>query len=93
MSSNRSELQKLLYRLVQPLDVQFRFNTTVVAIDPDTPSVTFKSGEQLSVDIVVGADSADGLVRKVVVGNKEPSQAADVVLYKYAASLCHHLAP
>ncbi|TFK48525.1 FAD/NAD(P)-binding domain-containing protein [Heliocybe sulcata] len=56
-----------LYKIAVEAGAKVRFNSRVVDIDPETPTVTLASGEELRPDLVIGADGSDGIVRRVVV--------------------------
>ncbi|KAF5381767.1 hypothetical protein D9615_005435 [Tricholomella constricta] len=61
--------------------VQFRYNSNVVYVDPDTLSVTLEGGEIVPADMVVGADGFNSLVRSTVIGKKVPeTRERDVTL-------------
>ncbi|KAJ7220572.1 hypothetical protein GGX14DRAFT_354471 [Mycena pura] len=62
------DLQNMLLGLATREGAEFRYNTTVTAVDCDSVSVTLDNGESLYADLIVGADGPDSLVRNVVVG-------------------------
>ena len=52
----------------------FRFNTQVVAVEPDSGTVTLANGEQLSADLIVAADGFYSFMRKYVVENEDEKE-------------------
>lgn len=61
----------MLYELALNAGVRVDFNSEVVRVDPNGPSVTLSSGRQITADIIVGADGGQSIVRSVVVGREE----------------------
>lgn len=86
---NYSDLRKKLYQQAISAGVRIDLNTSAVSVRPGTiadprPTVTLSTGEVIISDMVIGADGAGGIVRKLVVKD-------DVV--KFYASFCAGLVP
>ncbi|ESK94846.1 hypothetical protein Moror_14119 [Moniliophthora roreri MCA 2997] len=78
---HRADLQKMLYELASP-HMTLRLGSEVAFIDSSAPSVTLKSGEILSGDLVVGADGIHSIVRRVLGSPQEPEPTHDST-YRY----------
>ena len=78
---HRADLHKLLFDLAEP-HMALRLNAQVVAVDPDAPSVTLKSGEVVRGDLVVGADGVKSLVQQVVLGYTNPADPTGDAVYR-----------
>lgn len=65
-------IEQALYHSVRE-DVEFRFNTTVRAVEqsPDSVLVTLSDGTTETVDLVIGADGVHSRVRELVFGPEQ----------------------
>lgn len=52
----RDDLVQFVYDAAVDAGVRILFNSTVVAIDEETPRVTLSDGTEISADLIVGAD-------------------------------------
>ncbi|EJU02716.1 FAD/NADP-binding domain-containing protein, partial [Dacryopinax primogenitus] len=68
---HRADFHKMLYDLALGAGVTIRLGSLVTSIDPDTPSVTLRSGEVLPCDLLVGADGVKSGIRQVIVGSPD----------------------
>ncbi|EMD31600.1 hypothetical protein CERSUDRAFT_119636 [Gelatoporia subvermispora B] len=78
---HRADFHKLLYDLAAPKMI-LRLGATVVAVDPDAPSVTLKSGEVVHGDLIVGADGIKSFVQTVVIGKVNPAEPTGDAAYR-----------
>ncbi|KAH9938896.1 FAD/NAD(P)-binding domain-containing protein [Epithele typhae] len=78
---HRADLHKLLFDLAEPW-MTLRLNAAVVAVDPETPSVTLQSGEVITGDLVVGADGIKSLCQQVVLGYTNPADPTGDAVYR-----------
>ncbi|OCH87107.1 FAD/NAD-P-binding domain-containing protein [Obba rivulosa] len=78
---HRADYHKLLYDLAAP-KMTLRLDATVVAVDPEAPSVTLKSGEVVHGDLIVGADGIKSLVQTVVIGKVNPAEPTGDAAYR-----------
>lgn len=51
--------------------VKIDYNTAVLDVDVDEPSVLLEGGKKIQADLIVGADGTEGIVREKVVGSKD----------------------
>ena len=65
-SIQHSDLHEALYEIAVNAGVRVEFNSNVVAVDPETPSVTLNGGKKVYGDIVIGTDGDQSLVRKLM---------------------------
>ncbi|KAF9529595.1 hypothetical protein CPB83DRAFT_852380 [Crepidotus variabilis] len=74
------ELLDLFHQLASKKGTKFRFNETVVSLEPDTPCVILESGERVCADLIVGADGFHSTIRSYVAdGAQELESDARVV--------------
>jgi salicylate hydroxylase len=81
---HRADLQQALAAALQRLAPgALRLGATVRSCDPDSasPRVTLNSGEQLSADIVIGADGIHSAVRSVLFEEEAP-KFTEIVAYR-----------
>ncbi|GBE85599.1 FAD-dependent monooxygenase OpS4 [Sparassis crispa] len=78
---HRADFHKLLFDLAAPY-MTLRLKSTVVAVDPDEPSVTLASGEVVRGDLIVGADGVKSFIQRVVLGHVNPAQATGDAVYR-----------
>ena len=78
---HRADLHKMLFDLVAPR-VKIRLGSTVVAVDPETPSVTLASGEVVTADLIIGADGVKSIVQTTVLGTINEAQATGDAAYR-----------
>jgi salicylate hydroxylase len=67
----------MLFNIAVQEGVEFRFNATVIEADPSSVSVVLESGEVLGVDVIVGADGCDSLLRQVVTDSDGMEEGLD----------------
>ena len=81
-------LLTLLYDIATELGADIRFGCHVSQLGADGRSIILESGETLSADIVVGAESVQGLCRSAIVPNDAEEKIGDgFMLYWYASNL------
>lgn len=78
---HRADLHKLLYDLVASR-VTIRLGSAVTGCDPDSPSVTLKSGEVLRADLIIGADGVKSRIQQVVSGKPHPAELTGDAVYR-----------
>jgi 2-polyprenyl-6-methoxyphenol hydroxylase-like FAD-dependent oxidoreductase len=71
------DLYDILFNIAVQEGVEFRFNATVIEADPSSVSVVLESGEVLGVDVIVGADGCDSLLRQVVTDSDGTEEGLD----------------
>lgn len=77
-----SELYDILYEAAIELGAQVRFNANVVELDTEGAAVRLETGEELSADVLVGADGEHGLCRPAVVGEDAPGDLTGLALFE-----------
>ncbi|KAG5652553.1 hypothetical protein H0H81_004614 [Sphagnurus paluster] len=81
MFVQHGDLHSLLCEQAVQEGARFRYNAHVIDVDPETLSITLKSGERITADIVIGADGFNSLVRKSVNGQEVPgTRERDITL-------------
>ncbi|KAI0820847.1 FAD/NAD-P-binding domain-containing protein [Trametes gibbosa] len=78
---HRADLHKLLFDLAAPF-MDLRLQSLVVAVDPETPSVTLSSGEVIKGDLIIGADGVKSTVQGVVLGHTNPAEPTGDAAYR-----------
>lgn len=78
---HRADFHKLLFDLAAP-NMTLRLKSTVVAIDPDAPSVTLASGEVVQGDMLIGADGIKSIMQQTVLGYVNPARATGDAVYR-----------
>ena len=78
---HRADLHKMLFDLVAPR-VKLRFGSRVVAVDPETPSVTLASGEVVTAALIIGADGVKSIVQTAVLGKTNEARATGDAAYR-----------
>lgn len=63
-----------MYEIAVNAGVRVEFNAKVVAVDPETPSVTLESGKKVYGDMVIGTDGDESLVRKLMIDDDEEEE-------------------
>ncbi|KAM5538702.1 hypothetical protein V8D89_007731 [Ganoderma adspersum] len=76
-----SELYDILYEAAIERGAQVRYNANVVELDPQEATVRLETGEELSADVLVGADGEHGLCRPAVVGENAPGDLTGLALF------------
>lgn len=75
------ELWDWLYKLAADAGASFRFNSRVVKVDSDRPSITVVTGnrqkEEIVADLIVGADGVGGITRSAVSGEDDSGDEND----------------
>ncbi|KZT51075.1 FAD/NAD(P)-binding domain-containing protein [Calocera cornea HHB12733] len=79
---HRADFHRMLYDLAVGAGVQIRLGCAVTAIDADKPSVTLRSGESLSGDLLIGADGVKSMIRQVIVGGPDAPVATGDAAYR-----------
>lgn len=59
-----------MFDLAKP-HINFRSGCRVTSVDPLKPSVILDSGEEVTADVVIGADGIRSVVRDIVVGHAQ----------------------
>ena len=77
MSIQHSDLHEALYEIAVNAGVRVEFNSNVVAVDPETPSVTLNGGKKVYGDIVIGTDGDQSLVRKLMFDEGEEEEMVE----------------
>ncbi|KAI0942295.1 hypothetical protein AcW1_002961 [Taiwanofungus camphoratus] len=78
---HRADFHKLLYDLAAP-NMTLRLNSTVVAVDPEAPSLTLASGEVAHGDLIIGADGVKSTIQQIVLGYAAPAQPTGDATYR-----------
>lgn len=78
---HRADFHKLLFDLAAPY-MTLHLKSTVVAVDPDAPSVTLASGEIIEGDVIIGADGIKSIVQQAVLGHVNPARATGDAVYR-----------
>ncbi|KAJ8080531.1 hypothetical protein PM082_017364 [Marasmius tenuissimus] len=78
---HRADLYNLLHEIASPL-IDLRLGVEVASIDTLKPSVTLKSGETISGDIIIGADGVHSVVRSVL-GNPQVPKPVGCQAFRY----------
>ncbi|KZT07570.1 FAD/NAD(P)-binding domain-containing protein [Laetiporus sulphureus 93-53] len=83
---HHEDLHRMLHKLAKSAGVRIDCGTSVVAVHQGTgnspsPSVSLSTGEQVTADIVIGADGPRSLVRNVVVGDADDAQPDFLTVY------------
>ena len=81
-----TDLRDLLYDLLLENGVDVEFGSEVVKIDPWHPFVSLSTGRVVYGDIIVGADGASGITRKIVAGGSEKEISGPYPHYRYEQS-------
>lgn len=78
---HRADFHKLLFDLARP-HMDLRLQSTVIAVDPDLPSLTLANGDVIQGDLIIGADGVKSLVQQVVLGRMNPAQPTGDAAYR-----------
>lgn len=78
---HRADYHKLLFDLAAP-NMTLRLQSTVVAVNPDAPTLTLASGEVVQGDLIIGADGIKSFIQQVVIGRVNPAQATGDAAYR-----------
>jgi len=70
LTLHRADLLAALEALLPPGTI--RFDTKIMALDPDTATLTLNTGEALSFDAIIGADGIHSIVRNTLFGPDAP---------------------
>ncbi|PIL22837.1 hypothetical protein GSI_15532 [Ganoderma sinense ZZ0214-1] len=76
-----SELYDILYEAAIERGARVRYNANVVELDALEATVVLETGEELSADVLVGADGEHGLCRPAVVGENAPGDLTGLALF------------
>ncbi|KAI1794869.1 FAD/NAD(P)-binding domain-containing protein [Ganoderma leucocontextum] len=76
-----SELYDILYEAAIERGARVRYNANVVELDAQEATVVLETGEELSADVLVGADGEHGLCRPAVVGEDAPGDLTGLALF------------
>ncbi|KAJ7149867.1 hypothetical protein C8R43DRAFT_1006875 [Mycena crocata] len=79
-----SDLRKMMYDVAVGLGATFRLNTTAVGVDPGQRVVTLDSGENMTADVIVGADGISGFARPLLLAEQDISEASEPSLCMYS---------
>lgn len=84
---HRADLHKALLERAQELGATFRINARVVDIqveaeEADTATVTLRSGERLTADLVIGSDGIFSTCRDIFLGRPDPPTATGDLAYR-----------
>lgn len=73
----------MLYRLAVEAGVIVQFGATVEEVKPEKPrpSVRLASGEEVSADIIIGADGPRSLVRETVLGEEDEPRPTGITVF------------
>ncbi|RPD69780.1 FAD/NAD-P-binding domain-containing protein [Lentinus tigrinus ALCF2SS1-7] len=78
---SHSELYDVLYDTATKLGAEVHFNAEVVKVDVPGHSVVLSSGERLSGDVLIGADSEHGQCRTAVLGRRDLGTPTGLAVY------------
>ena len=78
---HRADLHKMLFDLTAPR-VKLRLGSRVVAVNPETPSVTLASGEVVKAALIIGADGVKSIVQTTVLGKTNEAEATGDAAYR-----------
>ncbi|KAL0571339.1 hypothetical protein V5O48_010621 [Marasmius crinis-equi] len=78
---HRADLINLIHEIASPL-VKLRLGSEITSLDATAPSVTLKSGETVSADLIVGADGVHSFVRAAL-GNPQVNKSTGGFAYRY----------
>lgn len=84
---HRVDLQQALYDRARELNVNLHLNERVDNVDPTGPSLTTKSGNQYSADLVVGADGLWSRTRECFLGTADQPKPTGDLAYRIVLSL------
>lgn len=84
---HRVDLQRALYTRAVELGVEFHLNERVENVDPTGPSLTTKSGNAYSADLVVGADGLWSRTRECFLGATDQPKPTGDLAYRIVLSL------
>lgn len=83
---HRADYQKILFDPVIQMGVKVKLNRRVVDVDPEVPYVTVVSGhhrEQLTADLVIGADGLRSSIRAGILGDQDPGpRSSSICAYR-----------
>ncbi len=77
-----AELYDILYDAATRAGAQIRYNSEVVEIDASEREVTLASGENVSGDVLVGADGEFGPSRAAVIGQQVRGAPTGLAMYE-----------
>ncbi|KZW03898.1 FAD/NAD(P)-binding domain-containing protein [Exidia glandulosa HHB12029] len=78
----RSDLRDIMYETAISAGVEVSFNSKVVGVDLDGPCVILENGDILDADLIVGADGANGAIRRVVLNSNADPPPEPVSYYR-----------
>lgn len=71
----------MLLALCKDADIHVEFNAEIVEVDPSRPCVTLSTGEEISPDIIVGADGCFSAVRQSILDDTDGNQQGVFTVY------------
>ena len=71
----------MLYEIAVESGARVEFDSNVVSVNPESPSITLSSGEEIKADIVLGADGGESVVRSILPGEREISKVGPFSVY------------
>ncbi|EJF57123.1 FAD/NAD(P)-binding domain-containing protein [Dichomitus squalens LYAD-421 SS1] len=81
MMLTHSELYDILYDAATGLGAQVRYNANAVELDPAEELVRLDTGEELSADVLIGADGGFGVCRAAILGNGVRGKGTGLAVY------------
>ncbi|KAG6849360.1 hypothetical protein H0H93_009103 [Arthromyces matolae] len=82
--AHHADFRRLLYNAAVSLGADVRLGTSVASIDPEAQTVTLENGDVLSADVIIGADGAHGMARRLI--TDEPPEPHSMVMYSTLVS-------
>lgn len=79
---HRGDYHDTFLKAVADADIPLHMDHEVVAFDEDKPSVIFASGEEVSADIIIGADGIKSRARELVLGFKDLPKSSGYSCYR-----------
>lgn len=84
---HRVDLQRALYDRAKDLNVDLHLNERVENVDPIGPSLTTKSGNKYSADLVIGADGLWSRTRECFLGTADQPKPTGDLAYRIVLSI------
>lgn len=87
-------LHDLLYQLAAGEGVTFRFDSRVTRVDPEAGTLSLENGDEISADLIVGADGCHSQLRQYIEhhqdyqdhGDQQPKAANHMVVLSFVVS-------
>lgn len=83
MPTQHGDLHDILRESALAAGATIRTMTPVSHVDSRGPAVVLSSGERIRCDVVIGADGAQGVMRKLVLGRDVAGASDERYVYKY----------